>query len=196
MIYSISRLLSLLLCKILFRIKVFGAHNLPRKGSFILASNHKSYLDPVLLGVSCRRQLNYMARHDLFNNPFFSWYLSKIRVFPVKRDKPDFFALREAMRRVRNGGGLVIFPEGRRVEKFGIENPQPGVGFLVNKLKVPVIPAFIRGSDEAWPKGAKFIRMRHISVHFGKIISLGRRLPNQEMADEIMRGIKSLSCAI
>lgn len=196
MIYSISRAICVLLCKILFRMKVVGAHNLPRKGSFILASNHKSYLDPILLGVGCRRQLNYMARHDLFNNPFFSWYLSKIRVFPVKRDRPDFFALREAMRRVKKGGGLVIFPEGRRVEKFGMENPQPGVGFLVNKLNCPVIPAFIRGSDEAWPKGAKFIRARHISVHFGKRISLERRLPNQEIADEIMRGIKSLSCAI
>jgi len=193
MVYLISRALAVLLAKILFRIKVRGKKNIPQKGSFILASNHLSYLDPGLVGVACPRKLNYMARHDLFSNPLFSWWLYKVGVFPVKRESIDSSALKEAIRYLKNGNPLLVFPEGTRGTEGSFLEPQPGIGFLATKADVPVIPAFVKGSSRALAKGAKFIRLHKISVYFGQQIFIERRMPYQEIAQKIMESIRQLS---
>lgn len=193
MLYLILRPIAILFFKILFRIKVFGKKNIPEKTGFILASNHKSYLDPVALGVASSRKLNFMARHDLFCNPLFSWVISTLGAFPVKRDSADLSALKEAMRRVKNGDVLVVFPEGsRRINAVSSQQPQPGIGFLVAKLDVPVIPAFIRGTEVALPKGTKFIRPTEITVYFGKQIHIEKELSYQKIADKVMEKIEEL----
>ena len=181
--------------KVLFRVKVVGRQHLPKSGGFILASNHLSYLDPLILGTVCPCKLNFMARHDLFYNPLFSWLLSKVGAFPIKRNSADISALKEAIRRVKNGGGLLVFPEGSRGTNSTIlGEPQPGIGFLIAKLNTPVIPAFISGSEFALPRGARFIRPGKICVYFGKQISLERRKPHQDVAEEVMMGIRQLAC--
>ena len=194
MLYSILRLLSAIILKVLFRFKAKGLEHIPKRGGFILASNHASYLDPIAVGVACQRKLNYMAKEELFRNPLFYRFLSRINVFPVKRDSADLSALKEAMRRVRNGGALVLFPEGSR--RFGgiSHEPYSGIGFLAAKLNVPVIPAFVKGTEKALPAGAKFIRLTNISVCFGKQISIERRMPYQDIAQHIMDNIRHLSC--
>lgn len=192
MIYIISRLFCALILKIFLRIEIKGKENIPKKGGFILASNHVSYLDPVALGVACTRKLNYMARHDLFYNRLFSWWLFRAGVFPVKRDSADLSAIKEAMRLVKSGNGLVIFPEGsRRFDSLSTQ-PQPGIGFLASKLNVPVVPAFVKGTQIALPKGAKFIKPTKISVHFGKQILIERGMPYQTIAELIMANIRNL----
>lgn len=159
-----------------------------------MASNHVSYLDPITLGVACPRKLNFMARHDLFYNPWFSWLITAVGAFPLKRDSYDLSSLKEAMRRLKNGNALVLFPEGSRSIN-GISNqPQAGIGFLAVKVSLPVIPAFIRGTELALPKGSKFIRPRKVSVHFGRQVSIERRLPYQDIARAIMKDIRHLSC--
>lgn len=194
MLYSILRLLSFIMFKILFRFKAQGLEHIPERGGFILASNHVSYLDPIAVGVACQRKLNYMAKEELFFNPLFSRFLSSIGVFPVKRDSADLSALKEAMRRVRMGGALVLFPEGSRRFDGASGEPYPGIGFLAAKLNVPVIPAFVKGTEKALPVGAKFIRLTNISVCFGKQISIERRMPYQDIAGHIMDNIRHLSC--
>jgi 1-acyl-sn-glycerol-3-phosphate acyltransferase len=194
MLYSILRLLSAIILKILFRFKAKGLEHVPKRGGFILASNHVSYLDPIAVGVACQRKLNYMAKEELFCNPLFSRLLSRIGVFPVKRDSADLSALKEAMRRVRIGGALVLFPEGSRRFDGASHEPYSGIGFLAAKLNVPVIPAFVKGTEKALPAGAKFIRLTNISVCFGKQISIERRMPYQDIAGHIMDNIRHLSC--
>jgi len=194
MLYSLSRLLSLIIFKILFHIKATGRENIPRSGGFILASNHASYLDPIAVGVACPRKLNFMAKEELFRKPLFSKYLFSIKVFPVKRASADLSAIKEAMRRVRRGEGLVLFPEGSRRFDTASKEPYAGIGFLAAKLNVPVIPAFVRGTDEALPAEAKFIRLTNVSVCFGKQISIERRMPYQDIASHIMDNIRHLSC--
>ena len=194
MLYSILRLLSAIILKILFRFKAKGLEHIPKRGGFILASNHVSYLDPIAVGVACPRKLNYMAKEELFCNPLFSRLLSRIGVFPVKRDSADLSALKEAMRRVRIGGALVLFPEGSRRFDGTSHEPYSGIGFLAAKLNVPVIPAFVKGTEKALPAGAKFIRLTNISVCFGKQISIERRMPYQDIAGHIMDNIRHLSC--
>lgn len=194
MLYAILKPLAVFIFRILFQIKVFGKKNIPKKGGFILVSNHVSYLDPVTLGVACPRKLNFMAKEELFRHSLFSRFISALGAFPVKRDSADLSALKEAMRRVRAGSVLTIFPEGSRRIDGTSDQPQAGIGFLAAKLDVPVIPAFIKGTDSALPKGAKFIKPSRISVYFGEQISLERRLPYQEIASQIMASIRHLSC--
>lgn len=194
MLYSISRFLSLVIFKILFRIRATGLENIPKKGGFILASNHVSYLDPIAVGAVCPRKLNYMAKEELFRNPLFSRYLFSIKTFPVKRNSADLSAIKEAMRRVERGEGLVLFPEGSRRFDTTSKEPHAGIGFLAAKLDVPVIPAFVRGTDRAFPAGAKFIKPTRVSVCYGKQIFIERRMPYQDIANCIMDSIRHLSC--
>lgn len=194
MLYSILRFLSLILFKILFRFQAKGVENLPKTGGFILASNHASYLDPIAVGIASKRKLNYMAKKELFRSPLSSWFFSAIKVFPVKRDSADLSAIKEAMRRVKAGGALVLFPEGSRRFDGGSSEPYGGVGFLSLKLNVPVIPAFVKGTEKALPPGAKSIRLTKVSVCFGKQISIERRMPYQDIARHIMDSIRHLSC--
>ena len=160
-----------------------------------MASNHASNLDPVALGVAVSpRCLNYMAKYELFKNPFFSWWLYKVGAFPLKRESADLSAIREAMRRVKAGGGLLLFPEGTRSTDGTALKPQEGVGFLTVKLGVPVIPAFVKGTYDALPKGAKFIRPKKVCVYFGRQISVERGSPYQQIARDIMDNIRRLAC--
>lgn len=194
MVYSLSKAICALLFKLLFRIKIYGKEHIPKKGGFILASNHVSYLDPPALGIACPRKLNYMARHDLFSIPLFSRWLSAVGVFPVKRGRVDIFALKMAMKRLRNGEGLLLFPEGTRQGSAGLlGKPEPGIGFLAAKLNVAVIPAFIKGTEKAFPRNSKFIHPQRISVWFGKQIQIERGLSYQEIAHLVMENIGRLS---
>lgn len=158
-----------------------------------MAGNHTSYLDPVVLGVACPRRLDFMAKEELFRNPLFSGLLSRVGAFPVKRNSADLSALKEAMRRLKQGNGLALFPEGsRRFDGLSSE-PHAGIGFLTAKLNVPVIPAFIRGTDLALPKGAKFIRRPvRICVYFGKEICIEKNSAYQDIAKSIMTNIRQL----
>lgn len=161
-----------------------------------MASNHLSYLDPGVVAVACPRRINFIARDDLFTvHPFFSWWLRKVNVFPVKRDSADISAFRESMRRLSAGAGLLIFPEGSRQKGGVLGNPEPGVGFLVARTSAPVIPVFLQGTEKALPRDAKRLYFNRITVCFGRKILLEGRMPYQDIALEIMRNIRHLSCA-
>lgn len=194
MIYIVCRGIGALLLKVLFRIKIEGRENIPKKGGFILASNHVSYIDPIAVGVASPRRVSFMAKEELFVRPLTSWFMGTLETFPVKRDSADLSAIKEAIRRLKKGQGLVLFPEGSRRFDDGPGEPYPGIGFLAAKLNVPVIPVFIKGTDVALPRGAKFIKSARVSVFLGKQISIERGLPYQDIAREIMRSIRRLSC--
>ncbi len=192
-LYWFLRGIAALILKLFFGLKVYGKENIPDKGAFILVSNHVSYLDPVILGVANYQMLYYMARDSLFNHPLMGWLLPRIGVFPVKRETADFGAIRQALRYLKNDKPLVIFPEGSRAMDDNLQDPLPGVGFIASHAGVPVIPAYIRGSREAFPRHAKFIKPSKISVVFGKQIFVERRMPYQQAATLVMNGIRDLS---
>lgn len=179
--------------KIFFGYKISGRENIPRKGGFIIASNHLSNLDPMLVGAACPGLVNYMAKKELFKNPAFGWLISSVGAFPVKRNSIDLFALKEAIRRLKSGKALLLFPEGGRQEEGAKNTPYAGIGFLAVKSGAAVIPAFINGTQEAWPKHSRFIRPAKVTVRFGKQIPLERRLPYQDIALSIMENIRRLS---
>ena len=192
--YRFSRFILLLLCKLLFRIRYSGREFIPKKGGFILAANHVSYLDPVVLGVACPRSLNFMAKDSLFSARFLASWLKAVGVIPIKRDAADLSALKTAIKNANAGMGLALFPEGtRRTKDNQFINPEPGVGFLAAKLSLPVVPAYISGTYEAFPRGTRSLKLRRVSVRFGKQIHIERGKPYQEISELIMANIKQLS---
>jgi len=194
MMYTLGRsLVAFPIMRILCRFKVEGVEHIPQKGGFILASNHASYLDPLALGVACPRKLSFMAKEELFRNPLFARVLKQVGAFPVRRESADTSALKEAIRRVRSGKALVLFPEGeRKASGAPDKEPQAGVGFLAQKSGVPVIPAFIDGTQRALPRGARIIRPARILVRFGTQVAIEEKMPYPDAASLIMKGIRQL----
>lgn len=172
MFYLIIRTLALILSKLLFRVQAFGQCNIPLKGGFILASNHTSYLDPPILAVTCPRVLSFIAKEELFKNAIFGPFITAMNAFPLKTETADLKALRWAIGALKAGGVVTIFPEGGRTTDGELAEPLKGVGFIAAKANVPIIPAFIEGSNKAFPVNSKFIRPKKIKVYFGQAIKL------------------------
>ncbi|MCG8431469.1 MAG: 1-acyl-sn-glycerol-3-phosphate acyltransferase [Candidatus Omnitrophica bacterium] len=187
--YRFFRFLSWLVCVFVLRFEVRGAVNVPSSKGCILASNHASYLDPMVIGSATRRNISYMARESLFKgvlNPFFRSLLA----FPVKRGSADRGALRETIRRLHSGMPVVVFPEGTR--GLTLRRPQAGVGFLALKAQVPIVPVYIRGTGKALPRGAWVIRPHKVVVRFGEPFVIEKEMSNIEAAELIMRRIQDL----
>lgn len=183
--------------KLYMNVKVVGRRNIPAKGSFIFASNHASYLDPILLGTSIHRSLSYMAQEGLFEKKFLAWALPKVNAFPLKRGEGDPGAIRQALKLLKTGRPLVIFPEGTRTEDNRLQPGKPGIGFIVAKSGVPVVPAYIEGSFEALPRGEKNLRRRQVKVYIGKPVYFNNsdikdRDAYQKISDDIMASISLL----
>jgi 1-acyl-sn-glycerol-3-phosphate acyltransferase len=195
MIYWLTFYLSRLFSLILFPFRVEGREHIPRNGGFILASNHSSYLDPVILGISFPRRMAFMARDSLFRSRCLGWYLGQLNTFPVKRESADIRSLREAIRQLRNQCPLVIFPEGTRKGKEGDKKILGGVGFIVAKARVPVIPVRILGSDQVLPPGAKWFRRYPICVIFGPPLRFSADTPYIQIAQSVMSSIDGMTPA-
>ena len=184
--------------KILFRIQAKGLENIPESGGFILASNHVSLLDPIALASICNRhniRLNYMSKEELFRNPFFAFLITRLGLFPVKRKSHDVGAIREALRRLKGGMPLLLFPEGGRSSGGDILDTQPGAAMLSVHTSVPILPAFVKGSENALPKGARFIRLKKIIVYFGKPFYIEKSKDYQKATNRIKDAIVALSRA-
>lgn len=153
----------------LFRGDVFGTEHLPREGPFLIAGNHASHLDPPMIGVHVPRQMCFFARRTLWHPGIASWWLDGVGTIPVDRDGgQDISALKRVLRALAEGKVMILFPEGTRSPDGKLQTPKPGVGFIVCKSQVPVVPARIFGSFEAFGKGMKFPRLgTPLDVVFG-----------------------------
>ncbi len=192
MIYWLAYLLMKVTDKIYLNCKFLGKENLPNKGSYIIASNHISNLDPFILGVSCLRKFSYVAKDSLFKNKFLAFLFTQMGAFPIKRDTADFRSIRESLKRLKNGSPLIFFPEGTRGASERIKRLHPGVGFIALKSGVPVIPAFIEGSDQALPPGAKWFRRHRVKIYLGKPLHFMKKQTPEEIVKQIMEHVISL----
>lgn len=192
MFYHFAKNLCAFFLRRLLSISITGLKNIPLQGAFILAGNHVSYLDPVILGAFCPRPLCYLAKIELFKNPFFGWLLRKVNAFPLKRHMSDISAIKQALKQLNSGKGIILFPEGTRSTDAKLKKGLGGVGFLSRKANVPIIPAFIKGADKALPKGAKFIRHSRITVVYGEPIDCNKNIDDAEMAVIVMKAIAQL----
>jgi 1-acyl-sn-glycerol-3-phosphate acyltransferase len=149
--YRFGYKLSWLLGRLCFSFKVYGRDLIPNKGGCILAMNHESYLDPPLAGMCCRRPIYFLARKTLLNWPIMGKIFPKCNVVPVDQDRADMSALKNVIKLVRNGECTIVFPEGGRTPDGNLQPAQPGLGLVIAKSLVPVVPMRIFGAYEAFP---------------------------------------------
>ena len=168
MIYSITCFFLRVLYRLLFRYKAYGMENLPESGSFIITPNHVSYLDPPAVGAFVPKKFNYIGKKELFKNKYLGWYMRKIRIIPMDRDVLVYSSMKEIIKKIREGIPIVIFPEGTRGDGNSFLEPEPGAAYFALKFNLPVVPAYVKGTEKALPKGAKFIRLKSVSVFYGK----------------------------
>jgi 1-acyl-sn-glycerol-3-phosphate acyltransferase len=168
--YWFFKNLAKLLAKIFFRFRVIHPERLPQTGGLILAANHQSYFDPPLVGICSRRAVHYLARKTLMDWPFFGPLFPDMNVIPVDRDGNDMSALKTVIRKIKDGEGVVLFPEGTRSRDGNLQPGQAGVGLVIAKTLAPVVPVRIFGSYEAFPRGSKGVKLHPIRVVVGEPI--------------------------
>jgi len=193
--YRLARLCCRVFCSVCFRMRVFGRENIPRKGGFILACNHQSYLDPVFCGIQVNRNLNYLARSTLFSNPFFGRLIKSVNTIPVKRAQADLSAIKKVIACLKQGHGVCLYPEATRTRDGRIAEFRPGFGLLCRRSDVPVIPVAIEGAFECWPRGKKIFSFGcEIAVFFGWPIKNAdvKKLSNEELAKEITTKVRAM----
>jgi 1-acyl-sn-glycerol-3-phosphate acyltransferase len=155
------------LLRLLFRPRVTGLEHIPAEGGAILAANHVSFLDPLLLPlVVPRRRVMFLAKVKYIDKPLLHWFLRSVGVIPVATDDPAG-AVAAGVRAVRDGRLVGIFPEGTRSPDGRLRQGKTGVARIAIQAGVPVIPAGITGTDLAFPRGAWLPRPRSVRISFG-----------------------------
>jgi len=171
-VYSFSRFLFWLGLKIWNRFHAFGGNNMPAQGGVIIASNHASFLDPPIVGCGlAHRYVRFLARDSLFKNRIGAWWAMNVGVVCIDRTRGDIAAFKAALAVLKAGGALCLFPEGTRTLDGNLQPPKAGIGFLIMKAEVPVVPVYVEGSFAAFPKGAKWIKPAKITAHYGHPIT-------------------------
>jgi glycerol-3-phosphate dehydrogenase (NAD(P)+) len=143
-----------------FRVRRLGREHIPEHG-VILASNHRSFLDPFAIGCSVGPPIFFMAKREMFRNPLMGWFLNCMGAFPVRRGESDEDAVATARALLEDGHAVVIFPEGTRIRTGSLQRPKRGVGRLALESGKPVVPIAVTGSERArdgW-------RIKPVKVH-------------------------------
>lgn len=194
--------LSKIIAHAFFNYRVIHPERMIESGPLILAMNHQSYFDPPLAGICSKRGVYYLARKTLFSIPFLGKLLPDFNVIPVDREGNDMSALKNIIRLVRRGEGVVLFPEGTRSVDGNLHQGRSGIGLIIAKTKAPVLPMRIFGAYEAFPKGSKKIHMHPITVVLGKPLYFSEEeltVPHgkerelyQHLSDRVMKAIADL----
>lgn len=188
-----------------FRWRVFNPERVPLVGPVILACNHASFIDPPLVGAGLRRDINYLARENLFRFPGVGALLRSWNSVPVDRDGGGAAGLKAILNRLLEGGAIVLFPEGTRTRDGKLQPARSGIGLTVIKSAAPVVPVRVFGTYEAYGRHLHLPRPRRIAVKYGEPMQFEAlraeaktcskaRLKEiyQEAADQIMAAIAKL----
>ena len=178
-----------------FEYHYFGQKNIPSSGGFILACNHFTALDPVYIGLgAANRQLHFMAKSELYENPFVAFAFTRLNAFPVRRGMLDKEAFEYAVRVAKQGYALAMFPEGTRSKTFEPQRAKHGAARIAYEAKVPVLPVSIYTADEMKPH-------TKLTIRYGELITFeemgfGTETPDREkiveVSDMIMERITNL----
>ena len=172
----------------MWEIRVFNRRVEPAHGGAVYISNHQSFLDPMLASLVLRRPMNYMARDTLFRFPVFKQIIESLNAFPVRRGTADLAALKEAMRRLKAGGQVVVFAEGTRTSDGRIGPMLPGVAMLAQRAAEWTVPVLIDGAFEAWPRTSALPCPGRIVVQYGQPIS--QEQAHKMTAEELMEAVR------
>ncbi|PQO41361.1 1-acyl-sn-glycerol-3-phosphate acyltransferase [Blastopirellula marina] len=196
--YDAIRVVARLTGVCLFRIRVFGRENWPTEGGGLVCPNHQSFLDPLLVGLTCERRLNFLARGSLFKFLPFRLLISSLDAIPVEREKSGLAGLKETLKRLKRGELVLIFPEGTRTSDGELQPLKGGFIPMARRGGVPIIPVAVDGAFDAWPRTAKFPRRSVIHIRIAPPISaqMIQDLSDEELLEELERRLEAAFSAI
>ena len=200
---AVSKLLAVLICRLWYGLRRVGDGTIPPDGPVIVAANHTCSIDPVLLTALCpRRYIGFLIAREYSNIPIIRYWVKMVECIPVNRDGLDAPAARAAMRHLRAGKVLGIFPEGRILPPGEAADPKEGVAMLALRTGARVIPAYISGTRYADSIYASIFLPHRARVAFGPPVDLSRYLPTRReretvaaAAEAIMQAIRALAPA-
>lgn len=194
-LYFAVRGLATLGFTLLYRMRSYDAHKVPRTGACLLASNHQSHLDPPLVSSGqWGRCVHFVAKADLFKSRWFGRFISALKSVPIRQDGTgDVGAIREVSSRLETGAAVLIFPEGSRTFDGKLQPFQRGVWLLMKRCKCPVVPVAVEGCYDAFPRGTSFPRLwgKRVAVIYGdpiphdELLRLGPEAALARLAHEI-----------
>jgi 1-acyl-sn-glycerol-3-phosphate acyltransferase len=198
-LYRCAQTIFFLYFKIFHRFRVSGLEHVPSDGAFLLASNHVSFFDPPALGCRVPRDLHYFARKSLFKG-LLGKLITAFNSIPVDRESSDVSSFKKALKVLKEGSPLLVFPEGTRSLDGSLQAAKAGVGLIAIKAGVPILPARVIGGFEILGKGSKWPKLGHrLTVVYGPLLQIETLDPgpktekrSQTVADAIMEAIGKL----
>jgi len=197
-IYRFAQIILSGLLSIVWRVRVFNRRHEPTDGGVLYVANHQSFLDPILVAFALQRPMNFMARDSLFKNKYFSKLISTFNAFPVKRGTGDIKAVKESLRRLKDGHQLIVFPEGTRTDNGKIQPFKPGPALLAQRGATWTVPVLIDGAELVWPKNQKFPTLGNIVVQYGEPIhqSVAKDLTPEELTELLRNRLIEIQDAV
>ncbi len=186
MVNGFFRVFSMFYGRLLHRVKVTCAENIPKEGAYLMAVNHINFRDPVILASFLPWDVSAMAKKELFDSKLTGWIMRGVNAIPVDRDANDMNAMRACLERLKQGHPLVIFPEGHRFTDGQIHEIKSGTAFIAMRAGVPLVPARIHASYRFLSK---------VRVNVGAPIPLGKLTGSQALSDasdKIKQALESL----
>jgi 1-acyl-sn-glycerol-3-phosphate acyltransferase len=202
MIYYAVRAICWLILKIFWKIEVIGIENLPKEGGLILAANHVSYLDPIVLAITMKRKICFITKKEAFNNIFGSVLLKNLNAFPVDREKVDIRSLKKSLSILEEKKVLGIFPEGTRSKNGKLQELKLGIIKIGMKTGIPILPIGISGvNNSIYSQGKLFpnlFKKYRINVRYGSLLYLdkgkiGDKTYQKEALNALGQKIKELT---
>jgi 1-acyl-sn-glycerol-3-phosphate acyltransferase len=183
------------LCRAYFGLELRGTEHIPLDGPLLIVPNHQTYADPPLVTIPIRRPVFYMAWSRLFTIPVFAGFIRRLRAFPVDIDRSDGQAVREAVRLLRAGEALMIFPEGGRTPDGTLQPFKLGAFRMAVTHRAPVLPVTIVGGWDAWPPNRALPRRGRITITYHPVELPDRgsdpKAAARDLHDRVVRAIAS-----
>ena len=170
--------------RLLWGLRVEGRENVPREGPLLVACNHVSLLDPALVGSTVPRETGFIAKQELFAVPGLSALIRSLHAMPIDRSRLSRETLDMLVAFLDRGYALVVFPEGTRSRDGRLGRAKPGVGVLLTRRPVPVVPVWVEGTDSPW---RNLFRRGHMRVVYGRPWVL----PQEESSSDSDRGARA-----
>ena len=190
--YRAVRFLSIVVCRVYFRMTIEGKENIPATGPFVLAPIHRSNLDTLVASTVSSRFMRFMAKSNMFSTKPGAWFIGSLGGFPVHRGSADREALTLCTDILKGGQPVVLFPEGTRQSGPLIGDIFDGAAYVAAKMGVPIVPVGIGGSERAMKKGSPLVRPVKIHVVIGKPI-----LPAEKVNGRVPRhAVKELTATL
>ena len=195
-VYPLARIILSIPVLLVYRFRAIDVDNVPYEGPVILAPNHFSFLDHFFVAVLLRREVQFMAKSQLFKPPVLDFILTHGGTFPVRRGQKDQEAFDTAHTILNRGGTVLMYAEGGRSRSKRLGEPKPGLGRLVMESGVPVVPIAIHGSQNVRELKRGRISPK-VTVQYGKPILYERvehptRDQSQAVADEVFARVEEM----